>query len=328
MQRFVSLVSMVSVVAMGLAGCEGCTDPVGGADDAGVISEGEGEGEGEPVDAGNGFDLGGLLDGGVLDCLPGALPELSAGGALDLLALSPYSGRSEPGVRCGDVTCDRDVPCCSVCGFGACAAANDQGVIECPPFTAQYDCDGDEECPGADVCCFSVQGTRCRSEAECAIDIGDTIGQFIVDGGIALPQPVDGGFVDGGFVPVVAVEGGFADGGFADGGFADGGFVDNDPSGAPIPGEPVIGPAIAGAPVDGGFAGGEPIDGGAGPVPDAGSIGDAVADLLNQGAPVCRSTFFDCDIFALEACCTSERLSAVDLGFCMPALVCLGNVLP
>jgi hypothetical protein len=135
-------------------------------------------------------------------------------------------------------------------------------------------------------------------------------------------------FLDGGFAPVVPVDGGFADGGFVDGGFADGGFVDNDPLQAPIPGEPIPGSPVAGGPLDGGFAGGEGLDGGTGPVPDAGSLGDAVQDVLDQGAPVCRSSFLDCDVFALEACCTSDRLTAVDLGFCMPALVCLGNVLP
>jgi hypothetical protein len=137
------------------------------------------------------------------------------------------------------------------------------------------------------------------------------LSQFIVDGGISIPTPevVDGGFLDGGFAPIVAL----------DGGFADGGFVDNNVDG----GAPVFG-----APLDGGFAGGEPVDGGAGPQPDAGTIGEALQSTLDQGVPVCRSSLFDCDIFSLEACCTSDRLTTVDIGFCMPALLCLGGTLP
>jgi hypothetical protein len=228
-------------------------------------------------------------------------------------------------VKCGDVVCDQGVPCCSVCGFGACAAANDQGVVECPPFTASYACDGDEECPGSDICCFSLQGSSCTPRSECELTIGDTLGQFIVDGGIQLPEPVDGGFVDGGFVSV-AVDGGVREDVVLDGGFTDGGFEGDDPLNPAIPGAPIDGGTLT-VVLDGGFRD-DGVDGGPGPVPDAGSLGDAVQGVLDQGAPVCRSSFTDCNIFALEACCTSERLTAVDLGFCIPALVCLGNVLP
>ena len=157
----------------------------------------------------------------------------------------------------------------------------------------------------------ALSGSECRAKADCDFDIGDTIGQFIgPDGGISIPTPVvvDGGFIDGGFAPVVAL----------DGGFVDGGFVDVDGGATPVRGEPI----------DGGFSGGEGIDGGPGPQPDAGSIGEAVGDFLQQGVPVCRSTLFDCNILALESCCTSERITAVDIGFCMPALLCLGGSLP
>jgi len=60
----------------------------------------------------------------------------------------------------------------------------------------------------------------------------------------------------------------------------------------------------------------------------AGSFVDALQETLDQGVPVCRSSFFDCDLLQGELCCTSDRLTAVDLGFCLPALVCLGDVLP
>jgi hypothetical protein len=305
------------------AGSVDAGSPDGGSDvprDAGDEGEGEGESDAGPVDAGNGFDLGALLDGGLpdeLSCLPTSLPELSLGGAFDALGFTAYTGRSEPGVKCGDVVCDDDVPCCVLCGYGACAGTGDAGVPECPAFTATYACDGNEECARGEVCCFTLSGTECRAEADCAFDVGDALSQFIVDGGIALPTPPppsDAGFLDGGFTDVVAIDGGFADGGVLvipgdDGGVVDAGFV-------------------VGAPIDGGFAGGDPIDGGPAPGPDAGSLLDGLQQTLDEGVPVCTSTLFGCDVFALELCCTSDRLTAVDVGFCLPAALCVGSVLP
>jgi hypothetical protein len=290
----------------------------GGNEDGGAPSEGEGDAG--PVDAGNGFDLGGLLDGGLADglsCLPDSLPALSVSGAFDALDLSRYSGRSEPGVQCGDVTCDEGVPCCVLCGYGACAGQDDTGAARCPGFTATYACDGNEECARDEVCCFTLSGTSCRAAADCAFDVGGALSQFIVDGGLALPEPpapADAGFLDGGFTPVVAVDGGFADGGVLvvpgdDGGVVDAGFV-------------------PGPPLDGGFVGGDPIDGGPAPGPDAGSLLDGLQETLSQGVPVCTSTIFGCDVLSFELCCTSERLTAVDLGFCLPAALCVGSILP
>ena len=69
-------------------------------------------------------------------------------------------------------------------------------------------------------------------------------------------------------------------------------------------------------------------DGGPGPQVDGGSLVDALQDTLDQGVPVCRSTLFDCDVFSAELCCTSDRLTSVDLGFCLPALLCVGGFLP
>ncbi len=326
---------------VGANGCN-CSEPVDGEGEGDVVvgegegegeegegeegegegeeGEGEGEGEGEVVDGGNGFDLGGLLDGGVLDCLPSELPELSVSGALDALALSPYAGRRENGVKCDDVTCDDDVPCCVLCGFGACAVdLADAGNIDCPAFTQAYACDGDEECGNREVCCFTLQGSECRDEAACDFDVGSALGQFFADGGFSLPDggpPVDGGFLDGGFAPVVAVDGGFADGGFVDGGFN-------------VDGGPVDGGSVTGAPLDGGFGGGEPLDGGPGPQLDAGSLVDAIQDTFEQGVPTCHSSLFDnCDLLNAEICCASDRLSSVDVGFCLPALLCAGDFLP
>jgi hypothetical protein len=179
-------------------------------------------------------------------------------------------------------------------------------VTTCPAFTNSYGCDGPEECQGDDVCCFTLSGTECRVEEECDFDVNGALSDFLGDGGIQFP---DAGVVDGGFV-----DGGFADGGFSDGGFVDGGFDD-------------AGFGIDGGALDGDPVFGEPLDGGPGPVPDAGSFLDALQTTLDQGVPVCRSSF-QCDLFAGELCCTSERLTAVDVGFCMPGLLCLGDILP
>ncbi len=351
--RVVVCCLLIPVLGLALsAGCNGCGEPVGPEEGEGegvVVGEGEGEaaggegegeavgegegegeavgeGEGEVVDGGNGFDLENLLDGGVLDCLPTALPELSVTGALDALALSPYSGRTEDGVRCDDVICNEGVSCCVVCGFGACAAppdgAPDGGPAECPAFTQEYACDGDEECPGRDVCCFTLQGTECRPEADCDFNASDTLSEFFVDGGFRVPDAgpaVDGGFIDGGFVPVTAI-----DGGFTDAGFTDGGFAGDDPAN----GAALDGGALQNEPIDGGFAGGGAIDGGPGPQPDGGSVLDSLQETLDQGVPVCRSSFFDCDLLSAELCCTSDRLTSVDVGFCLPALLCAGSFLP
>jgi hypothetical protein len=115
---------------------------------------------------------------------------------------------------------------------------------------------------------------------------------------------------------VVAIDGGFSDGGFSDGGFdVDGGVID--------------GGVFVGVALDGGFSGGEAIDGGPGPGVDGGSVLDAIQDTLDQGVPVCRSTLFDnCDLLNAEICCSSDRLTSVDIGFCLPALLCAGDFLP
>ncbi|OGQ11659.1 MAG: hypothetical protein A2138_09280 [Deltaproteobacteria bacterium RBG_16_71_12] len=198
-------------------------------------------------------------------------------------------------MRCGDVVCGTATPCCGLCGYAACAGVGDAGVPECPAFTTTYVCDGEEECGGSDVCCFTLGGTECRPEVDCDLDVGGALSDFLGDGGIQLPDagpPVDGGYFDGG----TALE--YLDGGTVDGGMVDGGSVT------------------------------VYLDGGPGPQPDAGSFVDALQETLDQGVPVCRSSFFDCDLLQGELCCTSDRLTAVDLGFCLPALVCLGDVLP
>ncbi len=320
-----ALCALAAAVASSLSACDGCTGPVSAVDDAGSEGEGdfgegegdvgEGEGEGEvsvdggvadagPTDAGvdtrdagNGFDLGSLLDGGIdgLQCLPTSLPQLSVSGALDALGLNLYTGHSETGVVCGidpRVTCDEGVPCCVLCGAAGCAAPTDGGrVSACPPFTQTYSCDGNEDCSGSDICCFTLSGTECRPESDCNFDVGGTLQQFLGDGGIRLPDAgvVDGGFFDGGFVST-PVDGGDPT--------VDGGFVDD-----PVPGPP-------------------------GPVPDAGSLVDGLQTTLDQGVPVCTSTLRDCDLLGGQACCSSDRLPAVDVGFCLPALLCLGNLLP
>jgi hypothetical protein len=70
-------------------------------------------------------------------------------------------------------------------------------------------------------------------------------------------------------------------------------------------------------------------------LPDAGlidggpaGVATQIGDLLNQGVPVCRSSFTDCNIFQANICCTSSLFQRVDLGVCVPAPVCLGSILP
>ncbi|HEY4221014.1 MAG TPA: hypothetical protein VGO62_06720 [Myxococcota bacterium] len=265
-----------------------------------VVDAGPSDSGVDDRDAGNGFDLGGFLDGGAGACLPDSLPQLSITGALDALGLSPlYFGGPEHGVRCGidpQVTCGADTPCCVLCGLAGCGVdTTDAGApTTCPFFATAYNCDGDEDCAGNDVCCFTLGGTECRAQSDCDFNVAATLGQFLQDGGISLNLPdagvVDGGFFDGGFSDA------FIDGGsLPDGGGVDGGDVQT------------------------------PVQGPAGPVPDAGSFLDGLQSTLDQGVPVCH-TFFDCSFG--DACCSSDRLPALDIGMCLPALLCAGSLIP
>jgi hypothetical protein len=319
-------------IAVGpVVGCGGCAQPLSSTKDAGngigegegegaVAGEGEGavgEGEGEGFvdaglfqgDAGNGFDLGQFLDGGAGACLPDQLPTLSVAGGLQALGLGLYQGHKEDGVLCGvesqRVNCGPNTPCCVLCGLGACGVdVTDAGQPPvCPPFTNVYNCDGNEDCSGNNICCFTLGGSDCRPSDQCNFDVNAAI--------TSLLEAADGGFH--------LRDAGFVDGGFEDGGFAND-FVD--------------GGCKADAGLDGGSLcvdGGDvvtPERGPPGPQPDAGSLLDGLQNALNQGVPVCTSSFTDCDILHGEACCTSDRLVAVDIGFCMPALLCLGAVAP
>lgn len=299
-------------------------------------------------DAGeSGFSWEDLLgDGGLppeLACLPGGLPEFSVAGFFDLLAFQSYTGFSENGVVCGDQTCAPGLPCCELCGYAACAEpGHDGGEPECPFFTRAIHCDGAEDCPGtadADTCCYSLQGTDCRAEAECvfSLDFDGGLPFSMNDGGWTIPITLG---LDGGLEPDGGLEvdaGTVIDGGVTmpfDGGM-DAGDSDHVDSGLS---------ADAGGSGDAGLAsdagelvgdGGTLIGAGDGGSADGGVMdgGEEIdwsflEEVFDQGVPVCRNTLFDCNLFQGEMCCTSERLVVLDLGLCMPALMCLGGQIP
>ena len=292
-------------------------DEDGGAPDGGAMSDaGSTSADGGPDDGGSFswedvFGDGGLPD--ELACLPGTAPDLTGGvsailGALDL---HTYTGRGENGVVCGDQTCASDVPCCVLCGYASCAEVGDGGVPTCPAFTQAFFCDGPEDCddPAADTCCYSLSGTGCRAAADCEINLPSW-----PDGGITLPFFGDGGSPDAG-----SLDAGSLDAGSLDAGALDGGAIGDIPDAGPADaGLADAGPAEAGPP-DGGA-----LDAGA---VDDGGVADLLGGLLDQGVPVCR-TLFDCDLLSGQLCCTSERLVSVELGLCLPALVCLGGQTP
>ena len=299
-----------------------------GAPDAGVVDAGAAEDAGiVEVDAGmsmmdagaddepfNWQDLFG--DAGVpeeLACLPGGIPEFSLEGLFELLAFHTYSGRSEDGVICGGELCDPGVPCCELCGYAECAEVPADGSPpSCPAFVRAAHCDGPEDCEDngdANVCCYSLSGTECRTEDQCDFEFPS----FLTGGGGGL-FPLEP-FADGGLPP--------PDAGATDDG-ADAGSDAGSDAGAPDGG---VAADAGTAPTDAGMS-----------LMDAGTVdaGDmdtegVFADLLQSGIPVCRRTLFpytDCDLTQGELCCTSDRIVALDIGVCLPALMCLGGAIP
>jgi hypothetical protein len=340
---------------LALAGCAGCGPPpatddggTAGGDgggspvDAGVDAGSPGDDSGSPTnDAGNPNDGGaGGGDAGRFDwedlfgeagvpeelaCLPGTLPDATGGvtGILSSLDLHTYNGSPETGVVCGDTTCAADVPCCVLCGWAQCAEVPaDGGAPTCPAFTLEFTCDGKEDCsPGADTCCFSLDGTSCTTREECTFDLS------FLDGG--LPDLFgDGGlFSDGGFnnpFDDAGTDAGYDAG--VDAGDLDAGDLDAATDAGADAGATVdAGANDAGASDAGAFDAGA-FDAGfdAGP-----ELGDIVGELLDQGVKVCHSSFEfispSCDILSGEVCCTSDRFVSVDIGLCVPLLVCAGG---
>lgn len=340
----------------GLLGCDGCqTTPedagveIDAGGDAGDLDAGPARDAGEERDAGgstlepdgglplvdagpsvvdagedppfNWQDLFG--DGGVpeeLECLPGALPGFSLSEILAAFEFERYQGSSETGVVCGDVTCAEDVPCCELCGYAQCAEPGaDGGPAQCPAFVRSIACDGHEDCPNdpaADTCCYTLEGTECRAAADCQFELPDF---NFGDGGFAFPTPGNDGGSGAG--AGVADAGPSDDGGPAS---VDGGAFD---AGAG---------ADAGLTLDAGGVDGGPSDAGVVEV-DAGVVEEfdagpeepgPIEAFFDQGVPVCRNTLFDCDPLSLEVCCTSPRIVTLDIGMCLPALLCFNDVLP
>ena len=259
------------------------------APDAGVSAALVAEDAGTPAP----WTLSGLfVDAGVppaLACLPDTLPSPDIQGLFAALALSPYRGRAEPGVVCGDTTCATDTPCCALCGLNQCADVDDAGAAHCPLLTNTYACDGAEDCPGDplhDTCCLSLRGTDCRARADCTLTLPSLDGIPGIpsreSSSSQLQQP------SGGLGAIPPPDGG----------------VDDTYKDLPVD----EATAAAGALADGGIV-------------------DTLGELLDERAPVCRSTLLDCDLFHGELCCTSERMVSLDLGVCLPGPLCLGGLL-
>lgn len=355
------------LLVTGLMGCDGCESEVedaggGPAVDAGTIVGPDGglllDGGDEPADAGaepdvpdSGtvdedagaplvdagqeppFDWQDLFgDGGVpeeLECLPGALPGFSLSEILAAFEFERYQGGSETGVVCGDVTCAEDVPCCELCGYAQCAEPDaDGGPAECPAFVRSIACDGHEDCPNdpaADTCCYTLDGTECRAEADCQFELPDF---NLGDGGFSFPSPSsDGGGGNGAGLLDAGADGGRDAGDVATDGGAqnlDAGRFD---AGAADAGSFDAGALDAGA-LDAGTLDAGTLDAGA-VVEDAGPDEPGpIEAFFDQGVPVCRNTLFDCDPLSLEVCCTSPRIVTLDIGMCLPALLCFNDVLP
>jgi hypothetical protein len=158
-----------------------------GSSDAGSLDAGSVD-AGAP-DAGAPFSWTDLFDGGPpaeLSCLPDTLPDLSLSGFFDVLGFSPYYGAREPGVKCGNTTCAVGVPCCLLCGYAACADAEEQGKTSCPAFTRPIACDGPEDCGGENnTCCYTLTGADCRPASECGFDLSLPS----LDGGLSWAGP-------------------------------------------------------------------------------------------------------------------------------------------
>jgi hypothetical protein len=313
-----------------------------------TVSADSGTGQNEE-DGGDSFSWNDLFgDAGLppeLDCLPGGLPEFSVAGFFDLLAFHSYTGSSENGVICGDQTCSPGIPCCELCGYATCADPGvDGGLPSCPAFTRSIWCDGAEDCPNsadADTCCYTLEGTDCRAESECVFDLSLDAGLpfSFGDGGWMLPNSLlgdagesnpigDGGVTD---AAIVDFDSGVLDSGSIDGGFADAGIgsesdggITNAVDAGLIDSGPI---ADGGVSADAGLSG--PVDAGGQSMADAGEVDwSFLEEVFAQGVPVCRNTFFDCNVFQGEMCCTSDRFVAIELGLCMPALMCLGGEFP
>ncbi len=287
--------------------------------DAGALDAGASEPEAPPFDWQDIFGDAGVPE--ELECIPADIPGFSITEILASFDFYRYTGTSEPGVVCGDEVCSPGTPCCELCGYAQCAPPEADGSPgSCPALVRSVSCDGHEDCPNdpaADTCCYTLGGTECRAEADCSFEL-----PFGADGGFSfLPFALDGG--PGGFGAGVADGGnGVVDGGEIevdagepddlDAGIIDSGVVDVDAGVDP------------GADVDAGAPdAGQSLEVDAGPPP-----GNPIGDFLDQGFPVCRNSLFDCDLLSLEVCCSSERIVAVDLGMCLPALVCFNDVIP
>lgn len=78
-----------------------------------------------------------------------------------------YDGGQEPGVICGESTCDETQLCCA--GFSSACNPADQA---CGLFTIAVPCDGPEDCTDSDVCCLTGTSAQdyqvsCTDEGTC-----------------------------------------------------------------------------------------------------------------------------------------------------------------
>jgi hypothetical protein len=302
MRSIVRVFALLAGGMTGTAGCDGCGDPVSGDEtDAGADAGADAGSDAglDEDDAGRRADAGAdagdvAVDAGVID----------GGSPFDLEDLFGEAGIPE------ELAClPGAAPELSIAGLLATLdlspyAGLPEDGVRCGPVT----CDDGVPCCvlcGFAACAVSVDGgplacpaftqvAHCDGAEECG-GADDTC-CFSLSGTDCRPEQECnfdvGALLDGGFV-IPGLDGGLA---LPDAGDVDGGAVDA---------------------------------GDAGPAPDAGGLGDVLEDILAQGVPVCRSSLFDsCEALSGELCCTSERIVALDLGVCVPALLCTGDLFP
>lgn len=144
------------VVILACAGC-GDDDGTDVVDDGG--SSGSDLGTSPGVDGGPTPDVDG---GPMTDPDGGPMTDTDGGPTMDT-----DGGTGSGTVACGDMTCDAATQQCCVSGGGGGATATCIGLgEECMGATA--DCDGPEDCSGAEICCAMVEGLG--GAASCTTD--------------------------------------------------------------------------------------------------------------------------------------------------------------
>ena len=299
------------VLTLSTAACDGC-GPRPLDDEDGGAPPGDGFDAG-PRDAGfqdageaEGLDAGGSDDAGVYDAGFSWTDVLGDGGLPPELACLPGT---TPEASITGLIAALELSTYSgrgeegvVCGGTTCALGRPCCVFCGFAQCADEDGDGGYACPllTQELVCDGNEDCPGGSDADtCCYSLSGTDCRAEDECTFELPELPS---FDGGFTFPSSDGGADDDAGDADAGDDDGGEPDaGDDAGF----------------VDAGFV-------------DAGPLFDLAA-ILDQGVPVCTNSlpfFGECDVLNGELCCTSERFVAIDIGLCVPALVCIGGQLP